>query len=232
MNVILDLETVATGEKSSPVLPPKPTLADVKVGNRKGDVADAYRMLQLPDLIEGWKTDCDELILKAEAKWRKEALIPHKCQVVAWALTIDGEIIRSGCDKSLTEETLLQMLESVLKGLVHSPHEITWVGANIRNFDLVILRQRAWKFKLVWLEQALSVPSTQIFDLIDVFTGSKGKDYLVSKDDMCEFFGLENKDDVDGSMVQDLFEAGEYDKIVAHCVNDVEKEYELFKIMS
>jgi predicted PolB exonuclease-like 3'-5' exonuclease len=219
MQVIIDIETVSTGGSNPPVLPPMPILNDVKVGNRGADKADEYRKEQLPSLIEAWSNDCDELLLKADKAWRRESLIPHKCQMVCWALTTDGEVLRSGCDKDISEFKLLEIMSLTLPELVHSPYEITWVGANIRNFDLVILKQRAWKYGFDWLARAFS--QTQVFDLIDVFTGSRSKDYLVGKDEMCKFFGIENGDDVDGSQVQDLYDAGQYDKIVQHCVADV-----------
>jgi len=213
MNVIFDLETVSVGPKKDPhdFSPP---------GNyTKKESIDAW-----------YESHGQE---EVEKEFRRRALVPHKCQVVCWAIKLDDTdetVYRSHVTGD--ERALLLELESVLKKLHHSPHEITWVGANIRNFDLVILRQRAWKYGLDWLARSLSVPQTQIFDLIDVFTGSRGKDYLVGKDEMCKFFGIENEDDVDGSQVQDLFDAGEYDKIVDHCVHDVEKEYELYQKMN
>jgi predicted PolB exonuclease-like 3'-5' exonuclease len=210
MHVTIDIETISVGPKKDPrdFSPP---------GNyTKKESIDAW-----------YESHGQE---EVEKEFRRRALIPHKCQMVCWALTTDGEVLRSGCDKEISEVTLLEIMSLILPELVHSPYEITWVGANIRNFDLVILKQRAWKYGFDWLAKAFS--QTQVFDLIDVFTGSRSKDYLVGKDEMCKFFGIENGDDVDGSQVQDLYDAGEYDKIVQHCVADVKKEYELYQKMS
>jgi len=64
-----------------------------------------------------------------------------------------------------------------------------------------------------------------------LFTGSKYKDYLVSKDEMCKFFDIPVEGD-SGSQVYDWFLQGKFEDIQEHCLNDVRKEYELFQRMS
>jgi predicted PolB exonuclease-like 3'-5' exonuclease len=207
--VIIDIETIPTGVKL--------TVDELKVP----------ATMSVQKTIDEWKAN--KAPAEVEKEYRHRALVPHKCEVVCWAIKTEGHEYSTHVTGD--EKVVLLELESKLKEIVKSPHEIIWVGANIRNFDLPILRQRAWKYKLTWLSKALSVPSSQIIDLIDLFTGSRSKEYLVGKDEMCRFFDIVIDDDNTGAMVYDLYLAGDVNKIISHCEADVVKEYELYKRM-
>lgn len=209
--MIIDIETIPSGKKL--------TLEEVKIpGNIKKE-----------DSKEKWLKENGSQAIEEE--YRRRSLIPHKCQVVCWA--IKDDLVEDSCF-DLNEKVLMERLNESLKKAYKSPYEIVWSGVNIRLFDMVILRQRAFKFGLVSL--ASSIPdnsySDRIVDVMDVFTGSKSKDYLVSKDDMCKFFGIEIEDEGDGSLVYNQFLNKEYDKILHHCKADVDKEFELCKKMN
>ena len=49
--------------------------------------------------------------------------------------------------------------------------------------------------------------------------------------DICEFLGIEQKDEIDGSQVWDAYKAGQMDKIIEHCESDVKAVRELYKRM-
>ena len=73
-DLFLDLETIPAGDYPVVTLPPKPTEADVKVGNRKGIVAATYRTETLPSYNEKWLAECDKIQLKAEEEYLKRAV--------------------------------------------------------------------------------------------------------------------------------------------------------------
>jgi hypothetical protein len=205
MKTIVDLESIGSGERL--------TRDQIKVpGN-----------FSKPESIQKWLDEnADEYI---EEEYRKRALVPHKCQVVCVALKSEGgEMVYY----SNEEKEVLEWLDAAIKEITHTPYEIEWVGVNIRSFDIVILKQRAWKYGLKSLSLALD---QKVFDIMDIFTGSKYKDYLVSKDDMCKFFGIPVEGD-SGSEVYGWWQNKEYDKISAHCLNDVRKEFELYQKIS
>lgn len=204
MNLIIDIECIPAGEKI--------TKDQLKIpGNIKKQ-----------ETIDKWLENAEEEI---EKEFVKRALIPHKCKVVCIAVkNEDVEDVWFG-----EEEEILKFFQAFVKRQTKSLYDVTFTGVNIRGYDLPILRQRAWKYNLLELSIALS---QRELDLMDKFTGSKTKDYLVSKDEMCEFFGVTVKDEHDGSEVWGLYQAGDFDAIRAHCLNDVRKEYLLYKKMT
>ena len=55
----------------------------------------------------------------------------------------------------------------------------------------------------------------------------------ISQDEVCKFLGVEGKpDDIDGSMIYDLWQQKEFDKIADYNIDDVEKVRKLYKIIS
>lgn len=205
MKIIIDIETVGDGERL--------TREQVKV-------PATYKK---EDSIAKWLDEnAGEYI---EEEYRKRALVPHKCRVVCIALKVDDNEISHLSDD---EKEVMEWLDASIKDLTNNPYEIEWVGVNIRSFDMVILRQRAWKYGLKSLSLALN---QKVTDIMDIFTGSRYKDYLVSKDEMCKFFGIPADGD-SGSMVYDWWVKHEWNDIVQHCINDVRKEYELYQKIS
>jgi predicted PolB exonuclease-like 3'-5' exonuclease len=199
-HIVIDIETLPSGEYSSP--------EDIKAPANYKD----------PEKIMEYQKS------RIEEEFRKRALIPHKCNVCSIALKSNS------FETSIyaQEEDCIRWLEESLSSHSNSPYEIVLVGVNIRSFDIIILKQRAWKYKSEFLSVAMS---QKIVDLMDLFTGSKYKDYLVSKDEMCKFFDIPVEGD-SGSQVYDWFLQGKFKDIQEHCLNDVRKEYELFQRMS
>jgi predicted PolB exonuclease-like 3'-5' exonuclease len=210
MNVVIDIETIPTGEKL--------TVDEIKIP----------ATMSKQETIDKWKIDkAPEAI---EEEFRKRALIQHKCQVISWAIKTKETDISLINDN---EEILLTKLDQFISSLVKHPMEIIWIGVNIKSFDLTILRQRAMKYNLHKLYQSIPLISysDQVIDLMHVFTGGKFKDYLVSKDDMCRFFDIKVEDKHSGKEVYDLYLKKDYEDIRLHCLADVIKEYELYKKM-
>jgi predicted PolB exonuclease-like 3'-5' exonuclease len=107
----------------------------------------------------------------------------------------------------------------------------TVVGHNIANFDLRFLWQRAMVLGICmpsWLPREPKPWGNDVFDTMTKWAGAR--DYI-KMDELCFALGIEGKGDVDGSMVGELFAAGEYQKIADYCVDDVEKVRRIHKRM-
>jgi predicted PolB exonuclease-like 3'-5' exonuclease len=210
MDIVIDIETIPTGEKL--------TIDEIKVPATmsKQDTIDKWKLEKAPEVIE--------------EEFRKRALIQHKCQVISWAIKTDKlELALFSND----EKELLTKLNEFIASSVKHPMEMNWIGVNIKSFDMTILRQRSMKYGLRHLYQSIPLNSysDQMIDLMQVFTGSKHRDYLVSKDDMCKFFDIKIEDIHTGKEVYDLYLKEDYEAIRQHCLADVIKEYELYNKM-
>ncbi len=107
---------------------------------------------------------------------------------------------------------------------------IVWIGHNIIEFDLPILRLRAIKYDLPKLVNVL--PATpdreQIRDTIQMFSGTKWKE-LISLENACKFFDIPVKTELSGDKVYDAYLAGEQEKIKKYCREDVEATKQLYE---
>lgn len=221
--LFLDFETIPSGEYPVVKLRPKPTLADVKVGVRKGEVAANYRETQLPTDIEKWVDECDKLRDKADQEFRHRAVNSMTCEVICMAYAFDNhppEVIRG------TEIEIIQGLNALMNRFGDKKFAINLVGHNIIDFDLKIAFHRAIKFSQISLVRYLSG-----------FTDFQGKQKLhdtmkmwslltygerTKLDDIAKFLGISGKGDIDGSKVYDLFLEGRLDEICDYCKDDIE----------
>ena len=71
-----------------------------------------------------------------------------------------------------------------------------------------------------------------IFDIMEIWSPFEFNK-MIKQDNLCKFFNIEGKpDDIDGSMIYDVWHAGEYDRIMEYNADDVEKVRKLYKIIS
>lgn len=109
----------------------------------------------------------------------------------------------------------------------------TWIGHNILIFDLPYLYHRAIKYGIKELKNIMPETSRGEFTA-DTMKLVNPTDYksMVSLDKCCKYFGIKTpKDGIDGSMVQGIYDAGEFDRIGRYCVADVEATRELYKLI-
>ena len=107
----------------------------------------------------------------------------------------------------------------------HRMHVVVWVGQNVAKFDILRIWHRAVKFQIRELMDILPTEkwTKRVDDLNDRFNAYLYGMYT-SLNDMCKFFGIKDKDDMDGSKVHDMFLAGKLDEIYDYCKNgDVRK---------
>lgn len=108
--------------------------------------------------------------------------------------------------------------------------EPTLVGHNIAGFDIRWL----WKRSIVlsvqppdwWPVDAKPWERDRIFDTMIAWEGHGGR---ISQDRLCLALGLPMKTDFDGSMVEEAWNAGEFEKIRAYNADDVRTVRSIWK---
>lgn len=107
------------------------------------------------------------------------------------------------------------------------------IGFNTKGFDLPFIIARSWLLNpdveipgYDSLSKNLYPYSTHPhFDLSYVLSFQK---HYYPKNLWCKIFGIDCKDDFDGSMVAEAYKKGDMDSIIAHCQDDVRVERELY----
>ena len=182
-----------------------------------------------PESIERYRKD------NAEAQLRRTALqgIAGEVCSIAWAFD-DGPIKAATRDRTLSEASILQTffanVADEMDGRGQYPR-ITWVGHNVIEFDLRFLKQRSL---ICNVPPAVFIPADArhgktVFDTMKEWAGWKG---YVKLDALCDAFGIPGKSDVDGSMVGDLWDAGEYEKIRQYNIDDVQLVRNVYRRMT
>lgn len=99
----------------------------------------------------------------------------------------------------------------------------TIIGHNVCNFDIRFLWQRAIVLGVRmpgWFPRDPKPWGNDTFDTMTAFAGQRG---TIGMERLCQALGMEGKGDIDGSMIADLWQAGEYEKIASYCHADVER---------
>ena len=207
MDLKLDIETIPTGNPEDIVVKPP-------ANYRKPDAIDKY------------------IAEHRDEQFRKGALSGLTGQIISIAWQVDDEPIDAitgnpGIHEKLLLESFFAMVREAAKDedgqrlIRHAG--IRWITHHAE-FDLRFLKQRCWVNDV---QPGVVIPADikhgeWQFDVMKEWAGWKG---TVSQDNLYKVLGgepLEN-DDVDGSMVYDLWLAGEYHKIRAYNRRDVEK---------
>lgn len=199
MNLKIDIETIPSGDPD-----------DIEV--------KAPTNYKKPEAIQKY---VDE---HRDEEYRKGALkgISGEICSIAWQLQSDP-IKAVTRDSTLSEADLLQrFFDSITKDQEYP--RLKWIGHNLLDFDLRFLKQRCWVNRV---SPPVMIPADAkhgdwAFDTMKEWAGWKG---YVSQDALYKALGGQpyEDDDIDGSMVYDLWLAGEYDKIRAYNIMDVQK---------
>ena len=123
-------------------------------------------------------------------------------------------------------DALYERLESI-------PHPV-YVGHNVANFDLPMLRRLAWRAGHKRLARLFpSRPrSPQVIDTQELWAGSDSNRPRVKLADLARFFDAGDKaEGLDGSQVYDAWLRGEHERIAAYCRQDVELVRNLVEAM-
>jgi len=219
MRVFIDIETLPG--------PEKPALEEVKVPSNYKD----------PAKIRAYQEK------KLEGVYRNQALDSMKGQIWAIGWAIDDEPARcliQGVDGIHSERDLLNRFYEELQAISQNIYgrdihlvNLTWIGHNIKAFDLTWLWRHALKYRLYNLAEIIPRErySKQIVDTMEVWAA----DYKdrVSLDNIASFLGLPGKPDgIDGSKVYDLYQAGRLKEIADYCQQDVELTRQIYELIT
>lgn len=121
-----------------------------------------------------------------------------------------------------TEENILSEFFCFLENDA-DPYGSVFVGHNIVNCDLRIIKQRAIVHGIKPPECLVRAFNSKPWDRspFDIMHQWDGKDYT-KLDLIAKALGLDGKNDIDGSMVYGLWRAGNFDQIADYCADEVE----------
>ena len=152
---------------------------------------------------------------------------------IAWG-HFDGEgyycnhsVTREGADDN-EAEMIAEFFNFLLS---YRPRTPVLVGYNIIGFDIKFLQKRALVLGLelprspVW-PRDIKPWSKSVEDLMIMVDDDRYK--FVSMDKLCYALGIEGKKGMDGSMVGDMWQLGEYGIIDEYCQDDVSRTRDLW----
>jgi hypothetical protein len=167
-----------------------------------------------------------------EETWKKTALDGTYGEIcsIAWAIDdypVDSYTRTNRFSESEALEGFFAALREYRREGEGVYQQIEWTGHNVE-FDLRLLKQRAivCQVKPPFIPADARHGQGNVFCTMREWCGWKGG---ISLDNLCYALGIEGKGDIDGSMVPDLWAAGEYDKIREYNVRDVEIVRDIYR---
>lgn len=193
-----------------------------------------------PETLEAWHNGEGKYAGEKERAineaFKKLALDGTRGNIFCICWAFDDSDIRSVTNAD-GEAKMLSDFLTELKQKVYAtagrPEILRWIGHYITGFDLRFIWQRCVVNNV---RPPIPIPydakpwSDNVFDTCLQWKGSGSSSG--SLDVMCKAFGIEGKGDMDGSMVYEAYLAGEYQKIVDYCKDDVHKVRMLHKRMT
>lgn len=168
-----------------------------------------------PDSIMGWIAENGQRILHETAlDWRYGNLL-----CIGYAVNTSPVMTTYSFDPTLPISVypMLSRLEEAL------PHEVTWVGHNVLDFDLRWLKYLALRMKHPIAKLIPFGKWTPLVHDTMVMWSGPGIRQHTSLADIAEYLGLEGKGQgLNGSGIFDAWAAGEHDRIRMYCAQDVE----------
>ena len=158
-----------------------------------------------------------------EKAWREMALssLAGRVCCVSWAVGNQPAVCRGIWDKS--ERAILTELDEVVQGIAVEEGKVNWAGFNLHSFDLNWIWQRAVKYDLSSLQDAISRDRfpRNVLDVRSLWTG--GDNYGKGKlKEIAAFLSMPTIEGMDGGEVLDKFLAEDFDTISKYCRYDVE----------
>lgn len=168
----------------------------------------------------------------AEQNWRKTSFDGGAGQLFCFGIAIcEGEPIAI-CDDS--EAEMLRQAFRMMESSLEYGRRPVLIGHNHTGFDLRFIYQRAiingvtppiW-----WPHNARPWDTEIVFDTMIQWAGIGGR---IKLDKLCKIIGIDGKqDDIDGSKVWDFVKAGEYQKVLDYCCDDVKKTRAIYRRMT
>lgn len=175
------------------------------------------------ETIKAWEeNDKPAAVTEAVAKTSFNGAYGQVC-CVGWAWDGDkptAHVMDDDIDEATMLRNVIEDIEAHRPGGYHQP---VVVGHYVADFDLRFLWQRAFVLGVrmpAWWPKDPKPWSKEVHDTMQMWAGAKGS---ISLDNLCRALGVRGKGNMDGSMVADMFERGEYDDIADYCIGDVER---------
>ena len=177
------------------------------------------------DTIAAWeKNDKPAAIEEAIAKTALDGTYGHVC-CIGWAID-DGQIVTTSATDAKSERNALSHFIATLTGSLganpfREPPVI--VGHNVIGFDIRFLWQRAIILGVKmphWFPRDPKPWGGDVFDTMTAWAGQRG---TIGLDRLCQALGIPGKDDIDGSMIGQMWAEGRRDEITSYCAADVER---------
>lgn len=111
--------------------------------------------------------------------------------------------------------------------------EMQWIAFNGIDFDIPFLHQRCLINRII--PNSIRIPvdakpwESGVFDPMKKWAGLRNR---ISFERLCLAFGIECKGEMSGADVFPAWKAGEYEKIAAYCLSDIEALVKLHKAMT
>lgn len=174
--------------------------------------------IKKPESILAWlEENGDAAVDEAVAKTSFDPAAGHICTI---GYAIGDSAVNAQTIEHVADEA--KLLSSFFDALPKTGM-CQFIGHNVAAFDLRFLLCRAIVLGVripSVIPRDIKPWSQDIFDTMTAWAGARG---TISLDRLCEALGLPGKDGFDGSMVAKAWADGEYDKLTAYCISDVEK---------
>lgn len=176
-----------------------------------------------PETVKAWETDKKPgLVKEAIAKTSFDGALGHIC-CIGWAWNDDAVLIFP----VVTVEDEREALASFTRALIEQADSENFyspviVGHCVASFDIRFLWQRAIVLGVrmpAWFPRDPKPWGNEVFDTMTAFAGAKN---TISADRLARALGLQGKDEVDGSMVAQMWAEGRHGEIAEYCRSDVE----------
>lgn len=209
MSLYIDIETIPT--------------QSITIRQKIADAVTPPGNISKVETIAAWEVDKKPALVKdAVAKTALDGAYGQIC-CIGWAF--DAAPVQAIVAKEVSERDLIEQFLGDAERYVQTKHgrTPTVVGHNVVNFDIRFIWQRAIVLGVRmpgWFPRDSKPWGHETFDTMTAFAGARG---MVGLDKLCEALGIEGKGDIDGSMIGDLWAAGEIERIREYCKDDVER---------
>jgi predicted PolB exonuclease-like 3'-5' exonuclease len=139
----------------------------------------------------------------------------------------DSDIVKLYIESTDKESAMLNKFMAEINKLTTGT---VFVGHNITQFDLRVIRQRSM---VLGVSRSKNIPwdaKPWEKNPYDTMMQWNGKDFT-SQDKIARAFGIEGKGGMDGSQVYDYWKAGRFLEIADYCADDVEMVRKIYKKM-
>lgn len=166
-----------------------------------------------------------------DAEWRKTSFDGAKGQLCCIGVALDDSepITLYGSEHAILTDYFMIVDSHIRQNNLRRP---TFVGHNLAAFDLRFIFQRAVINRVpvpVWFPRNARPWDDSINDTMLMWAGHGGK---ISLANLCEALGIESDNEIDGSMVCDMYLQGQIEKIAEYCADDVRITRECWQLMT